>query len=278
LCFKVLEKIKNFEGILMEFNNPVTKQIKLDTSGIEFSKFDIKKGLRFPDFLSEDLAYLCGILSGDGCISINYKKGVYVIILVGNPKSEIEFYDYIIIPLFRKLFGIQVNPRITDHKTVYVLPIHSKALVNFFIRNFDFPIGKKYNKLRMPQIIRSDQKYVISFIRGLADTDFCISLKKTNKEYRHYPVINCVSKSRVIIEQVSKELAKLGLIGYESLDYKWFDKRFDKELTINRIELVGHKRLLKWMDMIGFKSPKNLAKFELWKKRNSKYALQREHF
>ena len=52
----------------------------------------------------------------------------------------------------------------------------------------------------------------------------------------------------------------------------YHSQRFNKELTISRIELVGHKRLLKWMDQIGFKSPRNLAKFELWKKRNSKYA------
>jgi len=247
------------------------KQIKLDTSDIEFSKFDIKKGLKFPDFLSEDLAYLCGVLSGDGCISINHKKGNYAIPLYGNPKSDVRFYKDIIVPLFKNLFGIEVRPRLVDHRTVYMIPVVSKSLVKFFIKVFDFPIGKKYNKLRIPTIIKSDQKYVISFIRGLADTDFCISLKKTNKEYKHYPVIACVSKSRTLIEELSKELAELGLKGYESLDYKWFDKRFDKELTISRIELVGHKRLLKWMDMIGFESPKNLAKFELWKKRNPKY-------
>ena len=77
----------------MKFNNSKIKQVKLNTSCIEFSKFDIKKGLKFPDILSEDLAYLCGVLSGDGCVSINNKKGVYAILLVGNPKTEIEFYD-----------------------------------------------------------------------------------------------------------------------------------------------------------------------------------------
>lgn len=252
--------------------NQKIKQRKLDVLNIQFSKVDIKKGLRFPSLMSEDLAYLCGVLSGDGCISINKKKGDYVIMLVGNPKDEIQFYDCVIVPLFKKLFGIRVKPRVTDHKTTYVIPIHSKALVNFFIEIFDFPIGKKYAKLTIPSIIKSDRRYIISFIRGLADTDFCISLKKTNKGYGHYPVINCVSRSRSFIEEISKELAKLGIEGYESLDYKWFDERFNKELTISRIELVGPKKLLKWMDLIGFRNHKHLAKFEIWKKRNPKYA------
>ena len=233
----------------MKFDNQVIKQIKLDASDIKFSKADIRKGLKFPDTLSEDLAYLCGVLSGDGCISINNKKQDYAILLVGNPKDEIEFYDSIIVPIFKKLFGIQIYPRITDHKTAYMTPIHSKALVEFFIKIFDFPIGKKYAKLKIPSIIKSDQKFVISFIRGLADTDFCISLKRRNKQHGHYPVINCVSKSRTLIEELSKELAKLG--------FK---------------ELVGHKKLLKWMDRIGFKSPKNIAKFKIWADRNPKHA------
>ena len=262
----------------MELDNQVIKRIKLDVSNIRFSKTDIRKGLKFPDTLSEDLAYLCGVLSGDGCISINPKKGNYAISLYGNPKSDIEFYDYMIFPLFKNLFGIEVRPRLVDHKTVYMIPIVSKALVEFFINVFDFPVGKKYDKLKFPTIIKSSQRCIISFIRGLADTDFCISLKKRNEEYGHYPVIACVSKSRILIEELSKEFAKLGLIGYESLDYKWFDKRFHKELTISRIELVGHKRLLKWMNTIGFWNPKHISKFEMWAKRNPKYSLQREHF
>ncbi|MEK6869226.1 MAG: hypothetical protein AABX74_03295 [Nanoarchaeota archaeon] len=134
----------------MKFNNPVMKQIKLDTSNIKFSKADIRKGLNFPDALSEDLAYLCGVLSGDGCISINHKKGNYAISLYGNPKSDVEFYDDIIVPLFKNSFGIEVRPRIVDHKTVYMIPIVSKALVEFFINAFEFPIGKKYDKLKIP--------------------------------------------------------------------------------------------------------------------------------
>ena len=53
------------------------------------------------------------------------------------------------------------------------------------------------------------------------------------------------------------------------MDQKLKDYRTKEGITvINHLSLNGHSQLLLWMDLIGFRNPKNLAKFELWKERN----------
>ena len=132
-------------------------------------------------------------------------------------------------------------------------------------------MGRKYAKLKIPDIIRSDKKCVISFIQGLADTDFSISLKRRHKKYGYYPVIAGSSRSSSFIREVSEVLANLDLKGNTYLNYAVHDDRIGKETIISRVELNGNKKLLKWMELIGFKSSKHLEKFEKWKKLNPKY-------
>lgn len=56
------------------------------------------KKIRIPE-IDEDLAYLCGVLAGDGYIGIRKHKYDYSIDCGGNPNDEMEFYDKIIVPL-----------------------------------------------------------------------------------------------------------------------------------------------------------------------------------
>jgi len=224
---------------------------------IKLSSKDKIKGLKLPNMLSENLAYIIGILAGDGNIFIRKNKKDYRVKCVGNPKDEKEFYDRILKPLFRKIFNIDLDVKLQDSGTTYGFYIYSKVLVKYLTEIFGLPIGKKYNKLKIPQIIK-ENKLIIPFIKGLADTDFCITYKKNN-----YPCIAGSSKSKNFMKEISEELKKLGFKFYEVYDYKIKDLRFKKGYSlINKIEINGKLNLDLWIKYIGFSSPKHLNKIK----------------
>ena len=107
--------------------------------------------LKLPDKITEDLAYVCGVLAGDGSIWIRQSKYECAIKCVGNPKDEKEFYHQIIQPLFLKVFNLNINVKFHDSKTTYGFTIYSKALVTFFTKIIGLPYGKKYSNLKIVQ-------------------------------------------------------------------------------------------------------------------------------
>ena len=225
---------------------------------ILLSKKDKIKNLILPNKLSTELAYIVGVLAGDGNIFVRISKHDYRIKCVGNPKDEKEFYDNILGPLFKKVFNLDIDIKEQDSGTTYGFYSYSKALVRYLSTIFELPIGKKSNKLRIPKILKNNNQ-VIPFIRGVADTDFCLTYKKKGK----YPCITGSSDSKEFLKEIAHELRKLGFTFYETYDYKLLDKRLNKGFSlINRIEINGKNNLIQWLNRIGFWSPKHLKKIK----------------
>lgn len=80
------------------------------------------------------------MLAGDGSINVRPKHD-YEIKCVGNVEER-EFYDFVICPLFRKLFGLEVKARLHDAGTTYGVRIWSKNLVYFLSKEFGHPSAK----------------------------------------------------------------------------------------------------------------------------------------
>ncbi|MBI1972899.1 hypothetical protein HYS50_02755, partial [Candidatus Woesearchaeota archaeon] len=217
-------------------------------SKISLSGQDFTKGLILPGYLSEDLAYVCGALAGDGNIHIRKHKHDYTLKCVGNPKDEILFYQTILIPLFQIVFNFKPRIGYKDQGTTFGFVVHSKALCTYLTKIIRLPKGKKHPFLRIPKIFLSSKKLRISFIRGLFDTDGCVSFKKMYRSYPYYPVISLNSKTKRLIKQTAGILKKLGFRSSETYDYKVKDKRNKKGYTIiNRIDLCGNKNLNHWI-------------------------------
>ncbi len=211
--------------------------------------------------LNEDLAYLCGVLVGDGSIAIREHKNEYLINCGGNPKDEVTFYQEVISPLFRKLFGLDIKARSLG-KTYGVI-IYSKNLVEFLVEKIGLSKSPK-KELNVPRDFYRNQKLLLSFISGVADTDF--SFKLRNKVY---PVISGCSKSRVLMEEISSILEKFEFKVCRTFDYKNIDPRLKNGYNIiNRIDINGHEAFKRWINLIGTRHPKNIQKFTLWKERN----------
>lgn len=232
--------------------------MKFDLSQFELSNKDLVKGLKLPNTISPDLAYIVGVLAGDGNIFVRKDKHDYRIKCVGNPKDEIDFYKEIIAPLFSKVFNIELDLKYQDSNTTYGFYIYSKSLVEFFNKIFELPIGRKYNKLKIPKIIK-DNNLTADFIRGLADTDFGITFRGNRK----FPSIVGSSKSKNFFQEIAKELRSMGFTLCTLYDYKIIDSRLKKGYSIiNRIEINGEKNFNLWMREVGFYSPKHLKKIE----------------
>lgn len=215
--------------------------------------------------INEDLAYLCGLISGDGCLyrGIGNKK-YYELSILGNDKNEREFYDDFIVPLFNKVFDVNIKAR-TFSKNTYGIRIYSKQIFTFLIDNIGFRDGKKAAYVNIPKIFKSDLNLKIGFIRGFADADFSLCLKKRYKNFPYYPVISGTSKSKQIILEIAELLSAFEISYSLSLDRVEIDKRFSAPVIKSSIDIYGKRNLLLWMDKIGFLNPKYLRTFQTWK-------------
>ena len=230
---------------------------------ITLNKKDKVKGLLIPDKFSEDLAYLCGVLAGDGSISYRSNKHEYSIKCVGNPKDEKEFYHIVIGPKFKRIFGLKLNFKYLDKNTTYGFRIFSKSLVIYLTKYIGLPLGRKYNFLYIPKCFSKNNKLIKSFIKGVFDTDGCITFKKKYKNKPYYPVISFSSKSEGFVREIAMFLKEEDFKLTELYNYKITDYRAKGGFTIiNRIDINGKDNFRLWTKKIGFYSPKHLNKIE----------------
>ena len=220
--------------------------------------------------INPDLAYLCGVFAGDGSINFRKNKNEYLLKCVGNPNDEKDFYLNVVGPKFKNIFGFIPNIKYCDGGTTFGFIVYSKELVNYLTQNICLPLGKKYDSLIIPKIFLKDKKLTINFIRGVFDTDGCISFKKRYRSYPYYPVISLSSKSQHFIQENAKLLKSYGFKVVEIYNYKIKDKRILNGFTIiNRIELNGRENFKLWLQEIDFFSPKHLDKIDRYWKESS---------
>ena len=209
------------------------------------------------------MAYICGVLVGDGHISYRERKKTMVIKIVGNPKDEKEFYWEVIGPKFQELFDVSLKIKYHDSKTTFGFTFFSKTIGKYLTEFIKLPEGRKYESLRVPEIFAKNKNFLIEFIRGVFDTDGCITFKKRYKDYPYYPVISLYSRSDLFIKDISRILKNLGFRIVESYNMIKSDNRVKNGYTIiSCIEMKGRSNLDLWLEKIGFYSPKHLEKIK----------------
>ncbi len=154
--------------------------------------------------MSNYFAELLGAFVGDGWMS-KTNSGISLFI-TGNPKDEKEYYKRII-SLFKKEFLVVLEPRDFKYWGTYGIYTGRKEIIHKFIEA-GMPVGNKSICVKVPMEIKNNKELYIAFLRGLFDTDGCISFSKSynknaskwQKEKRHIP--------RVSITTISKDLAQ----------------------------------------------------------------------
>lgn len=249
---KVLGELKKkFEDVDITFKNT---NLSLDNSKVEYSLIDKKKNITFPNKITPELAEEIGMHYGDGFLS----SRKYEYRLKGNQYNEVEYYKGYIAPLFKSLYNIEVN--LKDYKTSYGFEISSKALWTFKTKVMEIKSGNK-ELITFPEVLKVNNLQILtSFIRGLFDTDGCLSFKTKYGYEKYYPEIKIALFSKKLILEIGEILKMLG---------------FNPNVYINKdqgvITLNGIGSLRRYEKLIGWSSQKNLNKLISWKNRYSQF-------
>jgi hypothetical protein len=216
--------------------------------------------------INEELAEIMGICLGDGCISIN--KRYSELAILGDINEERIYYDEWVIPLLnRNLFLPLTNKEIKAKEYpkmgVYGIIAFNKNVVDYLLLQGLKPSPKISHGV--PKIIKeSDFRKQKRFIRGVFDTDGSVFFEKNyaSKSKVH-------SRMRIKLESVSKELVNDCIEICRDMGYKPYRRKpykGKKDLNMKYGFTIQRKEdLIKWIEEIGFKSPKHATKIEIWK-------------
>lgn len=223
----------------MKFNN-----------NFQLNKKDLEKGLKFPKKMSEELAELIGIHFGDGSMD-NKHNYTYKLSYACNIVEK-QYANYLI-NKFQKLFNVSLSKILNQKKSCIILYLYSKTLCKFFNEMLEIPYSPK-NNLQISSIILSKKEYLISFIRGLFDTDGCITIQRFDK-YK-YPLIKISTKYRNFAQSISKALKSLNINSFIST--KSGRNFIGYDVTIR------NKEAKKFFQIIGSNNSKNIEKWGHW--------------
>jgi len=240
-----------------------------NTKNVFFSQNDINRNIKIPNKLTTYLAEDIGIQIGDGGVYI-YKDfdgdSHYRIECYGHIIEDENYLNNFIIPLKEKLFNLSLKLKYHKLAGTCYLRIGSKALVTFYHNVIGLPIGKK-SEIFIPEIIlNSSDEIMAACLRGLGDTDFSLSFQKKQKEIHYYPILHITSCSKILIEQTSFALDKLGISNNTNFDYHDKDKRTGKTYIKHDLFVCGKRNLKLWMKLIGFHNINHFSRYQIWKK------------
>ncbi|MBD3191032.1 MAG: helix-turn-helix domain-containing protein [Candidatus Heimdallarchaeota archaeon] len=116
-----------------------------------------------PLILSEKLVYLLGVIDGDGHLT---KHQVHI---VDYSKKHIEQLQR----FFEELFGVTGDIRAGREKNYYILLVNGKWIVRLINFLTGHPLGRKYDALQEPLILREKpfEKFRGAYWRGMFDAD-----------------------------------------------------------------------------------------------------------
>jgi len=247
---KLGEIIKVHQASISSFErgafNPRLTYIKNYCKGLDIDadsfikKYCIRKTcLKLPSFLTKDLAQFLGYLIGDG----NLEKE-RVRFSEGNLQTA-EFYR----KLSGKLFNAKTSIKHRKSKNYFQVGVSGKPIVRFIEK--EFPEAKRAEYCVPEKILKSSDKVISSFLKGLFDaegyvTERSIAISMNNKK---------------IIQQIQLLLLRFGIISslheYDNRRNIYSKKhRFTADIT----ETISSKLFKKKIGLTSTKKTKKLNK------------------
>lgn len=234
-----------FQYFAGKYDIPERVFIKLQKiTGIKIEKYKrlnkdkyLQKKIKKPKMNSK-FSEILGILNGDGYISkINYE------ICTVNNVLEQDYCLYI-----KNLFENNLNLEFKIIKQFNILKIRafSKNLANLLNEIYGLPKGKKTGNLRIPKQVFNSKKWLISYIRGLFDTDGTI-YKRRKKDY----VLEIISVDKRFLNEVKKALNILG---------------FKSGISGKNLYIYNKEDIKRFFKIIKPANSKHLKKFKIYSK------------
>ena len=176
--------------------------------------------------LSTELAETCGIHVGDGYLRNDGRRKE---LDISGGYDEKEYYDNHVIPLFNKVFNLNIKGRFFPSRSTYGFVIRDVKIIKFMHEKIGFHYGSKSLIVDVPKFIQENVSLIPYFLRGYFDTDGCLNF---TKKYGNYSEFNKTRHCypRIIFSTVSFKLFKdlqslLNLIGFNFSIYTYQPKR-----------------------------------------------------
>lgn len=240
--FKMLDKNRKYQKDILNIKNDNWGKSK----GGKNSTGSTKE-INFPED-SEELSEFYGIMLGDGNLTKikDYKIGTYMIRIVGDSRNDKDYIENYVKPLIERLFKIKARIGKFKSNAIFV-EAHGIKLVNF-LEIKGFKSGNKIkNKLGIPRWIRKNNKFLISCLRGLYDTDGSV-YKLTNQN--SYQIDFC-NKNIRLLKDVRIALIRLGIT----------PSKISKQKDIY---ITKREEIAKFYKAVGFHNPKHFNKIKMW--------------
>tara|TARA_Y100000310_G_scaffold338502_1_gene428305 strand:- start:624 stop:1352 length:729 start_codon:yes stop_codon:yes gene_type:complete len=208
--------------------------------------------------MNEQLAELCGIIVGDGHLNRTISPNRNSISIFGHDQDDLDYFLEIQDLFEKELRKRPILKRRIGHKGNRYLELRacSRAVLEKF-EKIGIPVGKKSGIVNMPEIIKKKQGWALSFLRGVADTDFSLVFKK-RKTMAFWPRITADMKSKELIVDCCEVLANIGI--KVAGPYRKDRFRNEKPYTTYQIDINGRKNFERWMELIGFRNEKHRKK------------------
>jgi|SRR3989344_2674541 len=200
--------------------------------------------------LNNEIAELCGAIMGDGHIHTTSNK-----ITITGSLDDVHYYNYTIIPILNKYFHSKVHLKKRKDRNSHYLWIENKETMQFVLK-IGLQRGHK-SKAYIPSTIKNNKDYILSFLRGLFDTDGCLKFSKQTKPYFYYPRLRLCFQSSPLISNL-KEV-------FDKINFK-YSLNYNKRYNTWTFEISGIKNLQIWMKLIGMNNPVHKSKYLFWQK------------
>lgn len=211
---------------------------------------DSRYRFKFNMPLTSRLCELIGAFIGDGFTN-KYGK-MYMTQFTGHSILDKEYFVKTLMPHI-KMISPNSNPILRKKDNTLRLTIYSKEFYSLLTKRFKFPSGKKAYTVVIPDEILNcnDSKKVNLCIRGIFDTDGCVSYDKRKIYKKPYLRINLSSVSSVLIKQIYNKLKELDLSPTITSNY-------NKHV----IQINGVENCKKFIVTIGFSNKRHLDKIK----------------
>jgi hypothetical protein len=212
---------------------------KIDAAKIYISCRYSNKKILFPKRISLNLAYVVGLLLGDGSLTGDNSNasGNWTTSLFCESKKHGLMYSKIM----KKIFDVNVHIY-RPKENLFVFYCSSKALHLFFQDLFEIKNGFKCDKIIVPKRIFNSSAYIrANFLSGLFDTDGTFTCKK----------VKYATTSKTMSEQVKQMLSNLNIKSYINM----WQKKGGNYKPLYTVSIYSKCGLKVFSEKINFRHP-----------------------
>jgi len=221
----------------------------------------------FPSLSDPMLSYETGLSIADGGLYYRREKGKadYCIAYHGHAKDEIKFYNDVVTPILKELYGVSTKVKVYPRKGYCRIRIYSKRLFMFKHKVLGLPIGKDKLEEMPISLVSLSKENLIELISGLFDGEGSISFLKKSSSKRRFPHASFGMSNERLVQKVADSLRNLGINTTNVYQKEDFDKRTKHTYLRWYFDVNGEENCEKLFNTLHLRNPKHIEKYKLWK-------------